>query len=48
MHKNKLEGPPNAEAVPLALDVCSHWMESFMKYSKWLESPSNVKPRNFC
>ncbi|KAL0347013.1 UNVERIFIED_CONTAM: hypothetical protein Scaly_1717300 [Sesamum calycinum] len=41
-HKTK-EGPPNAEAIPLVLDVCSHWIESFIKYSKWLENPSNVK-----
>ncbi|KAL5060312.1 hypothetical protein RYX36_031916 [Vicia faba] len=43
MHKSKHEGPPNAEAVPQALDICSHWMQSFIKYSTWLESPSNVK-----
>ncbi|XP_058728600.1 uncharacterized protein LOC131600458 [Vicia villosa] len=43
MHKTKHEGPPNAEAVPQALDICSRWMKSFIKYSTWLESPSNVK-----
>ncbi|KAJ1394544.1 LETM1-like [Sesbania bispinosa] len=41
------EGPPNAEAVAQALDVCSHWMQSFIKYSTWLESPSNVKAAKF-
>ncbi|GFP97208.1 hypothetical protein PHJA_001864900 [Phtheirospermum japonicum] len=41
-HKDQ-ESPPNAEAIPLVLDVCSHWIESFIKYSKWLQSPSNVK-----
>ncbi|BBH07599.1 LETM1-like protein, partial [Prunus dulcis] len=39
-HKSKWEGPPNAEAIPQVL-------ESFIKYSKWLESPSNVKAARF-
>ncbi|KAL2660731.1 hypothetical protein AAZV13_03G158850 [Glycine max] len=47
MHKNKQECPPNDEVAPQALDVCSHWMESFIKYSTWLESPSNVKAAKF-
>ncbi|KAI5425391.1 uncharacterized protein LOC127125609 isoform X2 [Lathyrus oleraceus] len=47
MHKSKHEGPPNAEAVPQALDICSHWMQSFIKYSTWLESPSNVKAARY-
>ncbi|XP_050381776.1 uncharacterized protein LOC126798767 isoform X2 [Argentina anserina] len=46
-HKSKREGPPNAEAIPQVLGVCSHWMQSFIKYSKWLESPSNVKAARF-
>ncbi|KAL6507754.1 hypothetical protein OROGR_023949 [Orobanche gracilis] len=41
-HKHN-ESLPNAQAIPLALDVCSHWIESFIKYSKWLENPSNAK-----
>ncbi|KAK4419421.1 hypothetical protein Salat_2355000 [Sesamum alatum] len=45
-HKTN-EGPPNTEAIPLVLDVCSHWIESFIKYSKWLENPSNVKAARF-
>ncbi|XP_041997695.1 uncharacterized protein LOC121747664 isoform X3 [Salvia splendens] len=45
-HKH-IEGPPNAEAIPLVLDVCSYWIESFIKYSKWLENPSNVKAAKF-
>ncbi|XP_057777985.1 uncharacterized protein LOC130996699 isoform X3 [Salvia miltiorrhiza] len=45
-HKH-VEGPPNAEAIPLVLDVCSYWIESFIKYSKWLENPSNVKAAKF-
>ncbi|KAK7392644.1 hypothetical protein VNO78_21088 [Psophocarpus tetragonolobus] len=47
MHRSKQEGPPNAEAVPQAFDVCSHWMQSFIKYSTWPESPSNVKAAEF-
>ncbi|KAK3002693.1 hypothetical protein RJ639_018780 [Escallonia herrerae] len=46
-HRTKQEGPPNAEAIPLVLDVCSHWIQSFIKYSKWLENPSNVKAARF-
>uniref|UniRef100_A0A6N2KJX9 Uncharacterized protein n=1 Tax=Salix viminalis TaxID=40686 RepID=A0A6N2KJX9_SALVM len=46
-HKNKQKGPPNAEAIPQVLDVCSHWMQSFIKYSTWLQNPSNVKAARF-
>ncbi|XP_031398894.1 uncharacterized protein LOC116209404 isoform X2 [Punica granatum] len=46
-HKSKQELPPNPEAIPQALDVCSHWIQSFIKYSKWLENPSNVKAARF-
>jgi hypothetical protein len=47
-HKNKKNKiPPNVEAIPIALDVCSHWIQSFIKYSTWLESPSNVKAARF-
>ncbi|CAA2961531.1 Ca2+-binding transmembrane LETM1 MRS7 [Olea europaea subsp. europaea] len=45
-HKNT-EGPPNTEAICLVLDVCSYWIQSFIKYSKWLENPSNVKAAQF-
>ncbi|CAH1452331.1 unnamed protein product [Lactuca virosa] len=45
-HKTK-QGPPNEEAIPVVLDVCSHWIQSFIKYSKWLENPSNVKAARF-
>ncbi|XP_076946489.1 uncharacterized protein LOC143618025 isoform X1 [Bidens hawaiensis] len=45
-HKSK-KGPPNEEAVPVVLDVCSHWIQSFIKYSKWLENPSNIKAARF-
>ncbi|XP_044506345.1 uncharacterized protein LOC123225988 isoform X2 [Mangifera indica] len=46
-HKSKRDGPPNAEVIPQVLDVCSHWMQSFIKYSKWLENPINVKAAKF-
>ncbi|CAI9779485.1 unnamed protein product [Fraxinus pennsylvanica] len=45
-HKNR-EGPPNTDAIRLVLDVCSYWIQSFIKYSKWLENPSNVKAARF-
>lgn len=47
VHKKKQEGPPNPEAIPLALDVCFYWITSFIKYSKWLENPSQVKAARF-
>ncbi|KAK9072703.1 hypothetical protein SSX86_009138 [Deinandra increscens subsp. villosa] len=48
LHGHKIiKGPPNEEAVPIVLDVCSHWIQSFIKYSKWLENPSNVKAARF-
>lgn len=45
-HKSKKD-PPNAEAIPQVLEVCSYWMQSFIKYSKWLENHSNVKAAKF-
>ncbi|XP_068493749.1 uncharacterized protein [Phaseolus vulgaris] len=47
MHRNKQEGPPNSDAVPQVFDACSHWIQSFIKYSTWPESPSNVKAAEF-
>ncbi|XP_043697463.1 uncharacterized protein LOC122648299 [Telopea speciosissima] len=46
-HKSKREGPPNEEAIPQVLHVCSYWMQGFIKYSKWLENPSNIKAARF-
>ncbi|XP_010543812.1 PREDICTED: uncharacterized protein LOC104816603 isoform X2 [Tarenaya hassleriana] len=46
-HKSRPEGPPNYKAIPQVLDVCSYWLQSFIKYSKWLENPSNVKAAKF-
>ncbi|KAK4348327.1 hypothetical protein RND71_031082 [Anisodus tanguticus] len=46
-HKSKQEVPPNLEAIPLVLEMCSYWIQSFIKYSKWLESPSHVKAARF-
>ncbi|XP_010486821.1 PREDICTED: uncharacterized protein LOC104764910 isoform X2 [Camelina sativa] len=46
-HKSKPEGPPNYEVIPELLDVCSYWLQSFIKYSKWPENPSNVKAAKF-
>ncbi|EPS59100.1 hypothetical protein M569_15710, partial [Genlisea aurea] len=45
-HKQK-EGTPNPEAINLVLDVCFHWIESFIKHSKWLENPANAKAARF-
>ncbi|KAL9267791.1 hypothetical protein AKJ16_DCAP25552 [Drosera capensis] len=46
-HGSKSDAPPNIEAIPKALDVCSHWIWSFIKHSKWLKTPSNVKAAKF-
>ncbi|GAA0143980.1 hypothetical protein LIER_04540 [Lithospermum erythrorhizon] len=46
-HKSAEASSPNAEAIPVVLDVCSHWIESFIKYSKWLENRSNVKAARY-
>ncbi|KAI3851711.1 hypothetical protein MKW92_000912 [Papaver armeniacum] len=46
-HTSKAKGPPNAAAVPQVLDVSSCWMQSFIKYSKWLENPTNIKSAAF-
>lgn len=46
-HRTDIKGPPNVEAIPRSLDVCSHWIQSFIKHSKWLHSPSNVKAARF-
>ncbi|KAL1196958.1 hypothetical protein V5N11_024756 [Cardamine amara subsp. amara] len=46
-HRSKPQGPPNYDALPQILNVCSHWLQSFIKYSKWPENPSNVKAAKF-
>uniref|UniRef100_A0A1J3EFU5 LETM1 domain-containing protein YLH47, mitochondrial n=1 Tax=Noccaea caerulescens TaxID=107243 RepID=A0A1J3EFU5_NOCCA len=45
--RRKPEGPPNYDALPQILNVCSYWLQSFIKYSKWPENPSNVKAAKF-
>ncbi|PKA50035.1 hypothetical protein AXF42_Ash017574 [Apostasia shenzhenica] len=49
MHENslKLEKITQSEVIMLVLDVCSYWMTSFIKYSSWLENPSNIKAARF-
>ncbi|ESQ48887.1 hypothetical protein EUTSA_v10020029mg [Eutrema salsugineum] len=46
-HGSKPEGAPNYEVIPQVLDVCSYWLQSFIKHSKWPENPSNVKAAKF-
>nr|GMC84408.1 uncharacterized protein LOC109149932 isoform X2 [Ipomoea batatas] len=38
---------PNSEAVLLVLDVCCYWTQSFIRYSRWLENPANVKAARY-
>ncbi|XP_047333208.1 uncharacterized protein LOC124936733 [Impatiens glandulifera] len=47
VHNNNNVGPPNSEALLQVLDVCSHWIQSFIKYSNWLQNPSNIKAAQF-
>jgi hypothetical protein len=35
------------QVISRALNMCSYWMTSFIKYSSWLENPSNVKAARF-
>ncbi|CAH2073097.1 unnamed protein product [Thlaspi arvense] len=46
-HRSRPQGPPNYDALPQILNVCSYWLQSFIKYSKWPENPSNVKAAKF-
>lgn len=46
-HNSKREGPPNEKAIPQVLGVCSYWIQSFIKYSKWLDDPANIKAARF-
>ncbi|ERM98939.1 uncharacterized protein LOC18426964 isoform X1 [Amborella trichopoda] len=49
-HENKgkqVQGLPKGEAISQVLDVCSYWMQNFIKYSAWLENSSNVKAAEF-
>jgi hypothetical protein len=41
------EEMPREEIISRVLNVCSYWMTSFIKYSSWLENPSNVKAARF-
>ncbi|XP_039127201.1 uncharacterized protein LOC120263388 isoform X2 [Dioscorea cayenensis subsp. rotundata] len=45
--KDRREGITQGEAIFQVLSVCSYWMTSFIKYSTWLESPSNIKAARF-
>lgn len=46
-NKGKRDGSPREEAITQSLNVCSYWMTTFIKYSKWLENPSNIKAARF-
>ncbi|TVU05484.1 hypothetical protein EJB05_48650 [Eragrostis curvula] len=41
------EEMPREEVISRVINVCSYWMTSFIKYSSWLENPSNVKAARF-
>ncbi|XP_057865210.2 uncharacterized protein LOC131072923 isoform X1 [Cryptomeria japonica] len=43
----QLQSVSKLESITLALDVCSHWVQNFIKYSVWLEKPSNIKAAKF-
>lgn len=46
-NKGKKDGIRKEEAISKVLSVCSYWTTSFIKYSKWLENPSNIKAASF-
>lgn len=41
------EEMPKGEVISRVLNVCSYWTTNFIKYSSWLENPSNVKAARF-
>ncbi|XP_072977957.1 uncharacterized protein [Typha angustifolia] len=43
----KEEGIHKREVISKVLSVCSYWITSFIKYSQWLENPSNIKAARF-
>ncbi|KAG0477966.1 hypothetical protein HPP92_012685 [Vanilla planifolia] len=45
--KIKQESISHEEAILVVLDVCLYWTTSFIKYSSWLENPSNIKAASF-
>ncbi|CAH9063660.1 unnamed protein product, partial [Cuscuta europaea] len=45
-HKSK-EQLLNPEAVLIVLDVCCYWIHNFIKYSRWLENPANIKAARY-
>ncbi|XP_077241312.1 uncharacterized protein LOC143881873 isoform X2 [Tasmannia lanceolata] len=46
-HDGKGKQHLNPDAIAQVLGVCSYWMQSFIKYSPWLENPSNIKAARF-
>ncbi|CAL9100135.1 unnamed protein product [Musa textilis] len=46
-NKDNKEGITKREAISQVLKVCSYWITSFIKYSKWLENPSHIKAARF-
>ncbi|XP_074589370.1 uncharacterized protein LOC141845213 isoform X2 [Curcuma longa] len=46
-NKDKQEDGSKTESISQVLKVCSYWVTSFIKYSKWLENPSHIKAARF-
>ncbi|WOL02489.1 hypothetical protein Cni_G11208 [Canna indica] len=46
-NQDKQEGINKNEVICQVLKVCSYWITSFIKYSKWLENPSHRKAARF-
>lgn len=46
-HSKNEDIAQNPEAISVVLDVCSHWIQSFVKHSDWLNKSSNVKAARF-
>ncbi|XP_042456867.1 uncharacterized protein LOC122041295 isoform X1 [Zingiber officinale] len=46
-NKDNQEDDSKTESISQVLKVCSYWVTSFIKYSKWLENPSHIKAARF-
>ncbi|XP_078447113.1 uncharacterized protein LOC144715999 isoform X2 [Wolffia australiana] len=46
-HVTKQNPGNKSQVIAQVLETCSHWMESFIKYSTWVENPSNIKAARF-
>eukprot|EP00252_Welwitschia_mirabilis_P004739 TRINITY_DN1502_c0_g1_i2.p1 TRINITY_DN1502_c0_g1~~TRINITY_DN1502_c0_g1_i2.p1 ORF type:complete len:865 (-),score=201.99 TRINITY_DN1502_c0_g1_i2:380-2974(-) len=46
-NKSRQHADSKVKDTLLVIDICSQWVQHFIKYSAWLEKPSNIKAANF-